>query len=106
VAFDTKVPRKIGFETLKAKKGLGLHHVLVRKGNILHLNDPHRFVWVSSLKHMSVKRKKYDKDCSSGDICFPHVKGVCEEGSPNRKTDFLQMKDSGIYVDPPWEKCS
>jgi hypothetical protein len=37
---------------------------------------------------------------------LPLVKGFREEGSPNRKIDFPHMKDSGTYVDPPWEKCS
>jgi hypothetical protein len=41
---------------------------------------------------MSAKRQKYDKDYSSEDICFPHVKGFREEGSPNHKIDSPCMK--------------
>jgi hypothetical protein len=55
---------------------------------------------------MSTKRQKYDKDYSSEDVCFPHVKGFHEEGSMNHKIDSLRMKDSRIYVDPPWENFS
>jgi hypothetical protein len=104
LAFETKVSGKIGFETLSARKGPGLPHVSIWKGSILRLIDPKRFLRASSLN--SAKRRKYDKDYSSEDICFPHVKGFREEGTPNRKTNSPHMKDPGIYVDSPWEKCS
>jgi hypothetical protein len=55
---------------------------------------------------MFVKRQKYDKDFSSEDIHFPHVKGFYEGGSPYHKTDSLRMKYQMKYGDPPWEKCS
>jgi hypothetical protein len=58
------------------------------------------------MEKMSAKRQKYDKDYSSEDICFPHVKGSPEEDSLNHKIDSLCMKYSGIYVDPPWERYS
>jgi hypothetical protein len=103
VPFDTKVLGKISFETLQAKKGLGLHLVLVRKGSILCLIDPKRFAWESLLNYVNIR--KYDKDYSSEDICFPHVKGFCEEGSLNRKIDSPRMKYPGVYVDSSWEKC-
>jgi hypothetical protein len=103
MAFDTKVRGRIGFETLQARKGLGLPLAHVQKGSILHLIDSERFERASSLN--SGMRMEYDKDYSSEDISFPLVKGFREEGSPNRKTDSPHMKHPGIHEDPSWEKC-
>ena len=50
-----------------------------------------------------MKRQKYDKDYLSEDICYPLMKGFCEEGSLNRKNDSPHMKHSGIHEDSSWE---
>jgi len=53
----------------------------------------------------SATRMKYYKDYSSEDISFPLVKGFCEEGSKNCKTNSPHMKHPGIHENPSSEMC-
>jgi hypothetical protein len=106
MAFETKILGNNGFEKLQASTGLGLHLVPIWKGSILYLIDPYRFLQASSLKHMSVRGKRHDKDYLGEDMCFPHVKGFHEGGIPYHKTDPPYMKYQRTYGDFPWVECS
>jgi hypothetical protein len=102
--FDAKVQGTIDFETLQARRDPGLPPVPVQEGSILHLNDLENSEWESSLN--SMKRRMYDREYSSDDICFPLLKGFHKEDNLNCRTDSPCERHLGIYAASPQIKYS